>query len=103
MSVASQAMPVDKALVEKLADLAKLEFTEAEKEKFIADFSKILQFVDKLQELDTEGVEPLQHIADEVNVLREDEPKQVVTKEEALKNAPEKDSDYFKVPKVIRK
>jgi len=96
-------MPVDKALVEKLADLAKLEFTEGEKEKFIADFSKILRFVDKLQELDKTGIEPLQYITDEVNALREDEPEQVITKGEALKNAPDKDSDYFKVPKVIRK
>jgi aspartyl-tRNA(Asn)/glutamyl-tRNA(Gln) amidotransferase subunit C len=94
---------VDKALVDKLAFLAKLDFTEEEKAAFIKDFTRILEFVDKLKEIDTTGVEPLQYITDEVNVLRDDVQKPTITKEEALKNAPVKDSDYFKVPKVIQK
>jgi len=96
-------MTVDQALVDKLAALAKLDFTEQEKKAFIKDFARILQFVDKLKEVDTSGVEPLLYITDEVNILREDEEQQTVNKNEALKNAPVKDSDYFKVPKVIRK
>lgn len=96
-------MTVDKALVDKLAALAKLQFTEAEKEAFIKDFSRIIEFVDKLKEIDTSGVEPLRYVTDEVNVLREDIQEQTISKEEALSNAPVKDSDYFKVPKVIRK
>jgi aspartyl-tRNA(Asn)/glutamyl-tRNA(Gln) amidotransferase subunit C len=96
-------MTVDKALVDKLATLAKLQFTEEEKEAFVKDFARILQFVDKLREVDTTGVEPLLYMSDEVNVLREDTPVQTITKEEALRNAPAKDSDYFKVPKVIQK
>lgn len=96
-------MTVDKALVDKLASLAKLNFSEEEKEAFIKDFTRILQFVDKLKEVDTTGVEPLLYISDEVNVLREDVHQETITKEEALKNAPVKDSDYFKVPKVIQK
>jgi aspartyl-tRNA(Asn)/glutamyl-tRNA(Gln) amidotransferase subunit C len=96
-------MTVDKALVDKLASLAKLNFSDDEKDAFIKDFARILEFVDKLKEVDTAGVEPLRYITDEVNVLREDVQQQVITKEEALKNAPVKDSDYFKVPKVIQR
>lgn len=96
-------MKVDKTLVEKLAHLARLEFDEQEKERIRADLEKILDFVDKLNELDTEGVEPLAYITEEKNVLRKDVAKHTISKEDALKNAPQKDSDYFKVPKVLQK
>lgn len=96
-------MKVDKPLVEKLAELAKLEFDEKAKEEIITDLNNILTFVEQLNEVDTTNVEPLTYITDEVNVLRTDEVKQEITKEEALKNAPLKDSDYIKVPKVIQK
>ena len=69
----------------------------------ISDMDKILSFVGKIEELDTEGVEPLIYMTQETNVLRNDEVGQHNTKEEALKNAPDKDSDYFKVPKVLNK
>ena len=59
--------------------------------------------MDKLSEIDTEGVEPLIYLSEEVNVLRVDEIKHEVSKKNALKNAPQKDSDYFKVPTVLRK
>jgi aspartyl-tRNA(Asn)/glutamyl-tRNA(Gln) amidotransferase subunit C len=67
----------------------------------INDMNRMLAFVDKLNELPTEGVEPLIYMVDEVNVLREDVVKQEITREEGLKNAPKHDSDYFRVPKVI--
>lgn len=96
-------MEVNKQLVEKIATLSKLEFDEKAKEEIRSDLERMIGFVDKLNELNTDNVEPLIYITDEVNVLREDEVKQVITKEEALMNAPQKDSDYIKVPKVIKK
>lgn len=96
-------MKIDKETVDKIAHLARLEFQADEKESMIKDMNNMLAFVDKLNELDTSGVEPLIYMSDEVNVLREDEVKVEITQDEALKNAPKKDSDYFKVPKVIGK
>jgi aspartyl-tRNA(Asn)/glutamyl-tRNA(Gln) amidotransferase subunit C len=63
----------------------------------------MLAFVDKLNEIDTEGVDPLIYMSEEINVLREDEISENTSQEDALKNAPEKDSDYFKVPTVLKK
>jgi aspartyl-tRNA(Asn)/glutamyl-tRNA(Gln) amidotransferase subunit C len=63
--------------------------------------NRMLNFIDKLNELDTDKVEPLIYMTNEQNVLRADEPVISVTQKEALKNAPQKDTDYFKVPKVI--
>jgi aspartyl-tRNA(Asn)/glutamyl-tRNA(Gln) amidotransferase subunit C len=96
-------MDINNEMIDKLADLAKLEFTAEEKEKLKGDLSKITGFFEKLNELNTDHVEPLIFMTDEVNVLRADEVHQPITKEEALKNAPAKDSDYFRVPKFIEK
>jgi aspartyl-tRNA(Asn)/glutamyl-tRNA(Gln) amidotransferase subunit C len=96
-------MEVNDALVDKLANLARLKFEAAEKEEIKKDLQQMISFVDKLNELDTSGVEPLLHMTDEVNVLREDEVKGSMTKEEALRNAPVHDENFFKVPKVIKK
>ncbi|CAG0911868.1 unnamed protein product, partial [Cyprideis torosa] len=63
------------------------------------DMNKMLNFVDKINELDLDGVEPLAYMSDEVNILRADEVKQEITHDDALKNAPDKDTDYFRVPK----
>lgn len=95
-------MKIDKETVDKIAHLARLEFeSEAKKEDMIKDMNNMLGFIDKLNELDTSGVEPLIYMSEETNVLREDDVKHIITQEEALKNAPKKDSDYFKVPKVM--
>jgi aspartyl-tRNA(Asn)/glutamyl-tRNA(Gln) amidotransferase subunit C len=96
-------MKVNKELVEKLADLSKLEFSPEEQAHVIDDLSNMLNFIDKLNELDVEGVEPLVYVNEDTNSLREDIIKMEITKEEALKNAPLADSDYFKVPKVLKK
>jgi len=96
-------MKITNKLIQDIAALAKLEFDERSAEQMKADLEKIIGFVDKLSEIDTEGVEPLIYLSEEVNVLREDEIKAVVSQVEALKNAPEKDSDYFKVPTVLKK
>jgi aspartyl-tRNA(Asn)/glutamyl-tRNA(Gln) amidotransferase subunit C len=94
-------MIIDMATVERVATLAKLSFNEQEKIKIQEDLSKIVSFFDKLNEVDTEGVEPLIFMTDEINAFRDDESFLEITKEDALKNAPQKNSDYFKVPKFL--
>lgn len=96
-------MQVNDALVDKLATLAHLQFDAAEKEALKSDLQKMIGFIDKLQELDTAGIEPLMHMSDAVNVLRPDVPGQMLSKEEALCNAPHHDERHFLVPKVIKK
>lgn len=96
-------MKIDNELVDKLAGLSKLEFDEQAREDIKKDLQKILDMVERLNEVNVDGVEPLIYMSDEKNVLRKDVVKDTVTKEEALLNAPLRDSDYFKVPKVIKK
>jgi aspartyl-tRNA(Asn)/glutamyl-tRNA(Gln) amidotransferase subunit C len=96
-------MEVNDALVDKLSQLARLKFDASEKEEIKKDLQKMIAFVDKLNELDLTDVEPLVHMSDEVNVLREDEVKGSISREEALKNAPLHNEKFFKVPKVIKK
>ena len=92
---------VDKETIDKIANLARLEFEYEAKEEIADDLSKMLAFVSKLNQLDTSNTEPLVHVNDEVNILREDIVKQKITQQDALRNAPKKDSDYFKAPKVL--
>ena len=94
-------MEVNDALIENLANLARLQFNEEEKEEIKKDLQRMISFVEKLNELNTDGVEPLLHMTDEINVLREDELHGSVSRGEALQNAPLEDGVYFKVPKVI--
>jgi len=89
--------------VEKLAHLGRLELTETELAQMERDMNKMLLFVDKINELNLDGIEPLAYMSDEVNILRADEIIQTISHEEALKNAPDKDTDYFRVPKVLKK
>ncbi len=96
-------MQVDDALVQKLATLAHLRFTDEEQEAIKSDLQKMIGFIDKLQELDTTGVAPLMHMSDAVNVLRDDVPGAMLPTEQALHNAPHHDGHYFQVPKVIKK
>ncbi|MGY8987499.1 MAG: Asp-tRNA(Asn)/Glu-tRNA(Gln) amidotransferase subunit GatC [Flavobacteriales bacterium] len=96
-------MEVNNKLIQDIAKLAKLEFDKKSTEEMKGDLEKILSFVDKLNEIDTKGVEPLIYMSDEVNVLRADEITEETSQEDALKNAPQKDSDYFKVPTVLKK
>jgi aspartyl-tRNA(Asn)/glutamyl-tRNA(Gln) amidotransferase subunit C len=96
-------MKIDNELVVRLAELSKLELDDAAKEGIKKDLQKILELVEKLEEVNVEGIEPLIYMTDEKNVLRKDVVKDTVSKDEALLNAPQRDSDYFKVPKVIKK
>ena len=96
-------MEVTEAMVEKLAHLARLQFTETEKVDVQKDLQSMIAFVEKLNEVNTTGVAPLLHMGDAINVLRNDEVKGSVSREDALLNAPIKDEQFFKVPKVIKK
>ena len=96
-------MKIDDKLISELARLAKLNFDEESSKDMQKDLNKIIGFVDKLSEIDTENIEPLIYMSDEVNVLRKDDTIENISQEEALKNAPKKDSDYILVPKVIDK
>ena len=103
ITVIFESMNVNDALIDKLATLARLEFEPDEKERLKKDLQKMIAFVEKLQELDTEGELPVLQMSTRTDVLRDDEIKNTLTREEALKNAPLTDGVYFKVPKVISK
>ncbi len=94
-------MTIDEKLISRLEQLARLELSPEENERLMGDLNNILAMVEKLQELDTSGVEPLVYINEEVNLWREDEVAHQVTQAEALRNAPKSDGTYFRVPKVI--
>jgi aspartyl-tRNA(Asn)/glutamyl-tRNA(Gln) amidotransferase subunit C len=96
-------MDINNETIDRLAELAKLEFSETEKESLKKDMSSIISYFEKLNEVNTDNVEPLIFMTDEVNRLREDVVIQNTSKQEALLNAPAKDSDYFRVPKVLDK
>ena len=96
-------MAVDIKEVERIANLSKLEFNEEEKVEITNDMNRMLDFVEQLNELNTDGVEPLIYMLEEEIEPRKDEVKQSLSQNEALKNAPEKDSDFIMVPKVLNK
>mgnify|MGYP001277313549 CR=1 FL=1 len=96
-------MTVDDKLIENLSRLAKLKFNSKSAEKIKSDLNTILKFVDRISKTDTNSLKPLIYISEEINVLRKDEIGNQLSQEDALKNAPKKDSDYFKVPTVLKK
>lgn len=96
-------MEVTEELIDHIAHLSRLSFEGEEKEAIRQDMQRMIAFVNQLSELDTNGIEPLIFMSEEVNRLREDIPAQQTTHEEALLNAPKKDTDYFRIPKVLDK
>lgn len=92
---------IDTEKVRHVALLSRIELTDDEIEAFSRQLADILAHFDKLQELDTEGVEPMAHAVELQNVLAEDTPGQSLRPEQALANAPQRDGDFFKVPKVL--
>jgi len=96
-------MDINDALIDKLANLSRLEFDENQKQEIKKDLEKMIGFIDKLNELDTTGVEPLLHMTENINIFRKDEVNGSISKEEVFKNAPLHDEQFFKVPKVIKK
>ncbi len=96
-------MKITDEIVDHIAHLARLEFIGEDKKEIKKDLEKIIAFMGQLNTVNTDGVEPLIFMSDAVNVLRKDIATVTVSKEQALKNAPKKDSDYFRIPKVLTK
>ena len=96
-------MKIDDLMIGKISQLARLEFEKGERARIRQDLEQILTFVEKLNELDTDNVEPLVYLSDKKDVLRADREELTISHEEALLNAPEKSGRFFMVPKVIRK
>jgi aspartyl-tRNA(Asn)/glutamyl-tRNA(Gln) amidotransferase subunit C len=94
-------VPVSREDVEYVARLARIELTDDQKNTLTSQLSSILGHIEKLNELDTEGVEPTFHVLEVTNVFREDEVCPSLPVEEVLKNAPARDDGFFKVPKII--
>lgn len=92
---------ITKADVEHVALLARLELTEEEKELYTKQLSDILKYAQKLNELDTEGVPPTAHVLPLKNVFREDKPGKHLEVEKALANAPDREDNFFRVPKIV--
>jgi aspartyl-tRNA(Asn)/glutamyl-tRNA(Gln) amidotransferase subunit C len=96
-------MNIDDKTVKAVAHLARLEFENEEEAKMIGSMNRMIGFVEKLNELNTDNIEPLIYMTEEVNHLREDEVKPPLPQKEVLANSPKHDSDYFMVPRVVEK
>ena len=96
-------MSISLEQIKHLAHLSRLEFSKEELEEMQGDMGKILEFVAQIDALDLEGVEPLTQMSESTDVMRDDQAKGMLPKEEALKNAPDANSDYFRVPKFGKK
>ena len=94
---------VNDNLIENLSKLAKLKFDEDSSKKIKKELKTVIGFIDSISKVDTSGVEPLVYMSEEVNILRNDKITNIISQKDALKNAPLKDSDYFKVPTVLKK
>jgi len=92
---------IDQSQVRKVAKLSRLELTDSEVKEFTGQLSAILDYVEKMNELDTENVEPLAHCLPVSNVFREDSVKESLGTENTLANAPQRDGEFFKVPKIL--
>jgi aspartyl-tRNA(Asn)/glutamyl-tRNA(Gln) amidotransferase subunit C len=95
-------MEISTKLIDKLATLSHLEFNEMEKESIRQDFERMVQFIEKLNELNLEGITPSMHVGEQMNVVREDRIEGSITQGEAFKNAPLHDDRFFLVPTVIK-
>ena len=96
-------MDVTAAMIDNLSNLSRLHFTELEKDQVKEDLQRMIAFVEKLGEVDTTGVVPLQHMTAATDIFREDEVRGSMDKAIALSNAPAATGDYFTVPQVIKK
>ena len=94
---------VDNKLIAKLSKLAKLKFDKKSTEKIKTELKKIIGFVNAISKVDTDNIEPLIYMSEETNILRADKVDNEISQKDALKNAPQKDSDYFKVPTILKK
>ena len=92
---------IDTEIVRHIGTLSRIDLTDEEIAVFRAQLSDILSYFDKLQELDTEGIEPMAHAVERTNVFAEDVPGESLTPDQALANAPRRDEDFFRTPKVV--
>jgi len=95
------AIKIDEAQVRRVAVLGRLELSDQEVSQFSAQLSAIFEYIEKLNELDTDSVEPLAHCLPVHNVFREDVPRPSLSNDDVLANAPEREDEYFKVPKIL--
>jgi len=95
-------MAVTREVVDHIAELAKLGLSDEERDRMTRELNNILAYIDEIMAVDTQGVEPLHHVLDMMNVFRDDVPGLCLTREEALKNAPDRTEEYFRVPRVIK-
>lgn len=94
-------MSITRDEVRRVARLARLRFSDDEEERLADQMSRILDYMNQLNELDTSGVPPMSHVLDEANVFRSDEPEQRINAEQALRQSADADDKYFRVPRVI--
>ena len=94
---------ISNEMIDKLANLSMLEFEEDEKQEMRTELEKMILLIEKLNELDCTGIEPLRHVSDNQDVFREDVITEKISRQDAFKNAPVHDNNFFKVPKVIKK
>jgi aspartyl-tRNA(Asn)/glutamyl-tRNA(Gln) amidotransferase subunit C len=92
---------IDKSQVKKVAKLARLDLSDAEIEEFAGQLNAIIDYVERMNQLNTDGVEPLAHCLPVSNVFRDDNVKESLGTEKTLANAPEQDGQFFKVPKIL--
>lgn len=95
-------MGITKKDVDKIAGLAKLELSEEERERYASQLDSIVAYIEKLNKVDTSGVEPLAHVNELMNVWREDKSRSSLSEEEVFKNSPKHDKEFFLVPKVLK-
>lgn len=95
-------MDINENTLARIAHLARLNVAQNSSGQMLQDLNEMIHWVEKLHEVDTEGIEPLTNLSHEVNVWREDEVKIDIDHDQALKNAPDKDKDFFKVPKFLK-
>ena len=95
-------MEINRETLLKIAHLARLNFSDESEKEMLQGLNDMIRWVEKLHEVDTEGVEPLTNMSQEVNSWCEDVVRSDISREQALKNAPKKDNEFFKVPKVLK-
>lgn len=95
-------MEINRDILLKIAHLARLNFSSESEKEMIDGLNDMIKWVEKLHEVDTDGIEPLTNMSQEVNSWCEDMVKHGISREQALKNAPKRDEEFFKVPKVLK-
>ena len=95
-------MPVTREDVERTASLARLRLSDAEAEVLLVELNAIFKYFEKLKAVDTTGVRPLHHVLDMSNVMQPDEPAPCLSREEALRNAPDRTAEFFRIPRVVK-